>query len=605
MAKKNWDRIRNQSALDTAKYRDVYEDQQLERGSLAEKQTMFGRNILNGIICAMIFAAIWVGVSSYDMYFTPTEHEMSSNPEWIYIHCNEHYKNVNDPSDKISVEAYNELLALYDPSLPDIDEPVKPDVSANILPFGAGVDVYALDTHMTEDEYNAWKDEQLSKYDSDMSYYKAYMARKTDPKTVYVNQKEHYRLISDTNVIILPDEYNRLVTEYQNKLTAGQLSADEADIPKQPVNPAGLWKTGETTTDGNGESIALTYVNVFDGSVISSTDYDLLVMEFETDKAVYNDAFLKHRQKFHPGRVDENAKYLDWSPTGTKFIIGLLVAGTTFAILYSVFKKNLKAQNMLSDTGDINQYKNDQHVALPEEVQRNYDWFPDAGAHSAVQVSSMISHMAILNKGLKNVDLADRAKSDIINEDGSVEYYKGEILKDENGKPITKSVPIIDEQFMEDLFEASGAPKVKEVRHRYDTTKIPYNPDGSNRDKLGKYNTVADLINDDWEFPVYEPQRPGGAYIVDTAPVNTMVLAITRAGKGQTVIEPTLDMWMREKRQNNMVVNDPKGELLVKNYVRATVRGMQVVQFNLINAMKTDIYNRVSRSVLKRCSVAI
>lgn len=61
--------------------------------------------------------------------------------------------------------------------------------------------------------------------------------------------------------------------------------------------------------------------------------------------------------------------------------------------------------------------------------------------------------------------------------------------------------------------------------------------------------------------------------------------------RAQTVIEPTLDMWMREKRPNNMVINDPKGELLVKNYVRATVRGLQVVQFNLINAMKTDIYN--------------
>ena len=48
------------------------------------------------------------------------------------------------------------------------------------------------------------------------------------------------------------------------------------------------------------------------------------------------------------------------------------------------------------------------------------------------------------------------------------------------------------------------------------------------------------------------------------------------------MIEPTLDMWMREKRPNNMVINDPKGELLVKNYVRATVRGLQVVQFNLI-----------------------
>lgn len=50
-------------------------------------------------------------------------------------------------------------------------------------------------------------------------------------------------------------------------------------------------------------------------------------------------------------------------------------------------------------------------------------------------------------------------------------------------------------------------------------------------------------------------------------------------------------MWLRERRPNNMVINDPKGELLVKNYVPATVRGFQVVQFNLINVMKTDIYN--------------
>lgn len=50
-------------------------------------------------------------------------------------------------------------------------------------------------------------------------------------------------------------------------------------------------------------------------------------------------------------------------------------------------------------------------------------------------------------------------------------------------------------------------------------------------------------------------------------------------------------MWTRELTQNNMVINDPKGELLVKFYVRGTVRGFQIVQFNLINAMKTDIYN--------------
>lgn len=50
-------------------------------------------------------------------------------------------------------------------------------------------------------------------------------------------------------------------------------------------------------------------------------------------------------------------------------------------------------------------------------------------------------------------------------------------------------------------------------------------------------------------------------------------------------------MWTREKRQNNMVVNDPKGELLVKFFVPATVRGYEIVQFNLINPLNTDIYN--------------
>ena len=68
---------------------------------------------------------------------------------------------------------------------------------------------------------------------------------------------------------------------------------------------------------------------------------------------------------------------------------------------------------------------------------------------------------------------------------------------------------------------------------------------------------------------------------------------------------PTIDMWTREKQPNNMVINDPKGELLVKFYVRGTVRGFQIVQFNLINAMKTDIYNRAPRSAVKSRGLAV
>ncbi len=276
---------------------------------------------------------------------------------------------------------------------------------------------------------------------------------------------------------------------------------------------------------------------------------------------------------------------------GLKALVTLLAGLGVFGLLHQVLMRNLDAQNLLNDTTDINQYKGDQHIALPDEVMRKFDWFPDVGAHSGVQVSSMISHVMITNKGLKKVQVAKRADKDMVGDDGEVEVLKGEILTDADDNPLTRTEPLIDEAFGQALFDASGLPTKGSFRKVYDTTKIEYNPKGDNRDKLGAHKTVADLINADWEFPLYEVQRPAGAYIVDTAPVNTMILAITRAGKGQTYIEPVIDMWLREKTPSNMVINDPKGELLVKNFVRATVRGFQVVQFNLINAMKTDIYN--------------
>ena len=275
----------------------------------------------------------------------------------------------------------------------------------------------------------------------------------------------------------------------------------------------------------------------------------------------------------------------------SRLLICLIISASFYGIMYVILKHNLDVQNSLEDAADINQYTNDQHVALPEEIQRKFDWFPDVGATSNVQFSSMISHCAISNKGLKTIQVARRVPQDILDEDGDVILYKGEILRDEDDEILFEEKPMIDINFMNALYEASGLPDVKGLRKFYNTTLIPYNPGNKDREKQKGFDTVADLINGDWELPAYEPQRPGGAYLVDTAPVNTMVLAITRAGKGQTVIEPTLDMWTRERRPNNMVVNDPKGELLVKFYVRATVRGFQVVQFNLINAMKTDIYN--------------
>lgn len=290
-------------------------------------------------------------------------------------------------------------------------------------------------------------------------------------------------------------------------------------------------------------------------------------------------------------------------PTVSKVLLDVVFSTVFYGVMYVILYHNLQGQNVLSDMSELNQYTNDQHIALPEELQRKFDWFPDVGCTSDVQPSGMISHVMISNKGLKHVMMAKRADSDII-ENGEIVLYKGDVLTDEDGNVLFEEKPIIDIPFAHALFDASGLPRDKTLRKFYNTTLIPYNPDGSDRDKLGKFDTVADLINKDWELPWYEPQRPGGAYLVDTAPVNTMVLAITRAGKGQTYIEPVIDMWTRERRANNMVINDPKGELLVKFYVRGTMRGFQIVQFNLINAAKTDIYNRAPRFVMKSCNVA-
>lgn len=277
--------------------------------------------------------------------------------------------------------------------------------------------------------------------------------------------------------------------------------------------------------------------------------------------------------------------------SGLKLFLSLGGGLLVMIVISTWVGRQVDKHNAKVDHTDINDHRNDQHIALPEEVQQRYDWFPDSGAHSGVEANSMLSHMMLKSKGLGSIDVAQRAAEDEYDADGNLVYYKGEIKVDDDGEMLTKTMPMIDEDFGQALFESSGLPEDKALRKTYDATRIPYNPDGKDRDKLGSYKTVADLIKDDWEFPAYEVQRPAGAYIVDTAPVNTMVLAITRAGKGQTYIEPMIDMWSREKKPSNMVVNDPKGELLVNNYVPLVNRGYEPVQFNLINSMKTDIYN--------------
>src|SRR5699024_4095865 len=70
--------------------------------------------------------------------------------------------------------------------------------------------------------------------------------------------------------------------------------------------------------------------------------------------------------------------------------------------------------------------------------------------------------------------------------------------------------------------------------------------------------------------------------LIDDAPVHTMVIGITRSGKGETFVVRMIDVQSRASDKPSMVVNDPKGELAAASYKTLTERGYEVHVFNLI-----------------------
>lgn len=277
-------------------------------------------------------------------------------------------------------------------------------------------------------------------------------------------------------------------------------------------------------------------------------------------------------------------------------ILFALVAGVI--IYFAIFlpaNRLVKTQNMKYQDNNLGVHADDQHIMTPEEIIAYYQPFPDAGAHCHVRANGLVSHIMIEPTGLKHVDQTLFQDKDVLDEQGRIIAYKGEPIKDAQGHIRKKHVPIIDRAYSDKLWDASGLPRKASLRRRFDATRIPYSEEIPAREKVGKgkYATMADMINDDWTYPDYEHQRPGGAYLVDHRPVNTMMLAITRAGKGQTYIEPMIDAWSREIDKRNMVINDPKGELMFKFFVPLLKRGFDVASFNLMSPLKTDIYNPV------------
>lgn len=237
------------------------------------------------------------------------------------------------------------------------------------------------------------------------------------------------------------------------------------------------------------------------------------------------------------------------------FILPIALIGWWYA--NHQFRAVWMNNNAMYLSEDIEEYTNDSYVQTPVHMMRNFDPAPDAGLGFNGHVSSLVSHVMVENKGINKIAMPQ------LDPDAP-----GQVKKDKDGNVVTKKMPMFDKQFGVELFGFSNVPS--DHQKWYDATEYDFNPKTSRKEQRAgikrqgsfgqkEHDKLADYINNEF-YPIdTDTQRPAGVYFYDARPVNTILIAITRGGKGQTYIEPIMDLWTREKEKWNMFATDPKG----------------------------------------------
>uniref|UniRef100_UPI003242FB38 type IV secretory system conjugative DNA transfer family protein n=1 Tax=Lactococcus sp. TaxID=44273 RepID=UPI003242FB38 len=169
----------------------------------------------------------------------------------------------------------------------------------------------------------------------------------------------------------------------------------------------------------------------------------------------------------------------------------------------------------------------------------------------------------------------------------------------------TKVVEMFDEALAEELLIIGGVtPKVVKkngIKKFFSPKKMEYNPiyekvplvSGRN-----KYKSLSDYINDCWYADPRETGRAVGAYICATFDCNNIIFGMTRSGKGQTMVNPKVDLLSRASKMPNQIILDPKGFEARKYTYMLMSRGAEVLQFNLLEPSKSDVFNSLMDAYL-------
>lgn len=255
----------------------------------------------------------------------------------------------------------------------------------------------------------------------------------------------------------------------------------------------------------------------------------------------------------------------------TPFFLSIIIS-----LIAVIIKRRYDRKRVVTtDHTDVQTHKGDRKLLSTEEIATRFEAFPDRGAHSkSVSPTMIVSHIFLKNsRRLGAVELYVR------NDDGT---YK----LDKNGNRITKKYPMIDESDRSQIYSQALGIKDKKQHIAYDPFKIPYQTLDN-----GKVKSLGEFIKKDWYIPKYETQRPAGVFFVETNPINSFVIAITRGNKGQLAVNNSIDNLSREGEPQNMFINDPKGELFAGFHKILENRGYEVVVLNLLNYSMTHQFN--------------
>ena len=85
--------------------------------------------------------------------------------------------------------------------------------------------------------------------------------------------------------------------------------------------------------------------------------------------------------------------------------------------------------------------------------------------------------------------------------------------------------------------------------------------------------------------------RDGKFIFIDDSNTNSLLLGITRSGKGEIFVLPMIDIYSRSRLKPSIIISDTKGELTRLSYKMLVERGYDVKVINLLDLNNTNCYN--------------